>query len=61
MNVLAICLSLFVPWLVFCAVLALLSFQFHFRSPLLCHMALWLSGSILAIVWLMAIVRKVRP
>jgi hypothetical protein len=61
MNVLAICLSLFVPWFVFCAVLALVSFRFHFRSPTLCYMILGLSGSILAIVWLTAIVRKVRP
>jgi hypothetical protein len=61
MNLLAIGLSLFVPWLVFCAVSALLSFRFHFRSPTLCHMVLGLSGSILAIVWLMAIVPNVRP
>lgn len=33
MNVVAICMGQFVPWLIFSTVLALLSFSWHYRSP----------------------------
>lgn len=38
MNVLALCLSLFVPWVIFCAVLALLSFGSHYHLPIVTAM-----------------------
>jgi len=37
-NIYAICVSLFVPWLMFTFLNALLSFQTHYTSPALCYM-----------------------
>lgn len=37
MNVLAICLNVFVPWLIFCGIFAMLSFDMHYRKPATCR------------------------
>jgi len=37
MNIVAVLLSLFVPWLLFCFVDAVLSFSIHYRQPLLAY------------------------
>lgn len=37
MNVVAVCVGLFVPWLVFCGVYAMLTFSWHYRYPALCQ------------------------
>jgi len=37
MNVLAICLNLFVPWIIFCGVFAMLSFDMHYKKPATCR------------------------
>jgi len=33
MNLVAICLNIFIPWFLFCALYAVLSFSFHYQHP----------------------------
>jgi len=47
LNVVAICLNVFVPWLVFCVVTALLSFVTHFVKPYLCHVLIAVTLAVL--------------
>merc|ERR1719440_2536779 len=37
LNVVAILVALFVPWLLYCTVLGLLSFNIHYKNPQLCY------------------------
>jgi len=50
MNINAVCLSLFMPWLIFVSVYALFSFQIHYASPVLCYL-LAFAGLALAIAF----------
>lgn len=47
LNVIAISLAVFVPWLVFCLVLAMLSFHMHYLQPSACKTILIVVGVVL--------------
>lgn len=50
MNMLAISLNLFVPWIIFCLICALLSFEMHYTQPSLCQTIVVILGTFLVIV-----------
>lgn len=37
LNIFAICLNIFMPWILFCLVAAMLSFEMHYTKPELCQ------------------------
>merc|ERR1719188_819370 len=37
LNVVAVCLNLYVPWIVFCLVLCMLTFFMHWKAPSACY------------------------
>lgn len=49
-NVVAVCISQFVPWLIFSAILALVSFTWHYRSPSLVATSVWGLGITLGLL-----------
>jgi hypothetical protein len=60
-NVVAIGLSLFMPWLLFCLIFAMLSFSWHFRVPVVCETIAWIVGlffGIMVVLTFLSIVRK---
>eukprot|EP00929_Paragymnodinium_shiwhaense_P119089 TRINITY_DN90977_c0_g1_i1.p1 TRINITY_DN90977_c0_g1~~TRINITY_DN90977_c0_g1_i1.p1 ORF type:complete len:336 (+),score=71.03 TRINITY_DN90977_c0_g1_i1:102-1109(+) len=60
MNIAAICLSLFAPWLLFCAIHALLSFRIHYDMPAICYIFAGACFIALASVWAHTFFQKVR-
>jgi len=42
LNIVAICISLFVPWLLFCIVYWAMSFSLHYKNPFLCYVVVLL-------------------
>jgi hypothetical protein len=38
MNITAVCLALFLPWIIFTVMYSLFSFDLHYKSPALCYM-----------------------
>merc|ERR1719379_2113014 len=43
MNVMAMALSLFLPWFLYVFVYAIMSFSLHYRHPWLCYLLVWLA------------------
>jgi hypothetical protein len=37
MNIIGVCVSLFVPWVLFSVIYAVMSFSMHYHQPALCH------------------------
>lgn len=60
MNIAAICVSLFVPWLVFCGAHALQSFSLHYNLPLLCDIFSVTALVVLGVVWAMSFYAKLK-
>merc|ERR1719158_1582718 len=41
MNLVAICLNIFLPWALFCVVYAVMSFSLHYQHPILAYFVLF--------------------
>jgi len=54
LNLVAICQCLFVPWIVFCAVYAVMSFSLHYSQPALCYLVVACCGVFVLLVGFMA-------
>jgi hypothetical protein len=38
MNITAVCMALFMPWILFTIIYSLFSFDLHYQSPALCYL-----------------------
>lgn len=53
MNVWAICINVFVPWIAFCLVFAMMSFEMHYKTPDACQTILMITVIVLALALLL--------
>lgn len=55
LNVLAILVSLFMPWLLFCFMYWTMSFSLHYKNPFVCYLLVLLGLCVVAIVGVLAL------
>jgi len=60
LNIVSICLTLFVPWLTFSLLFAMLTFSMHYRSASLCRTIAIIAGVVYALMALYAILSLIR-
>lgn len=60
MNVVAVTLSLFMPWVIFMLVSAMLSFSVHYKSPGICSAVVTVLGVLLTALFLISAVNLYR-
>lgn len=54
LNIVAVGLSLFVPWLIFVLIYAVASFSVHYTAPAVCNIVIGLTGIILVLLCLLS-------
>lgn len=60
MNIAAIVLAFFAPWLTFCLSHALMSFRIHYELPLICDIVTTAILIIVSAIWAMSFYQKVK-
>jgi len=54
LNIIAILISLFVPWLLFCVMYWAMSFSLHYKNPFVCYLLVFLGLCVVGIVGILA-------
>jgi len=54
LNIVALLVALFVPWLIFCAMYWTMSFSLHYRNPFLCYFLVLVGLCVVLIIGLLA-------
>merc|ERR1719498_1165103 len=60
MNLVAVCLNIFLPWFLFCGVYAVLSFSFHYQHPSWAWIIVWMSYLVVVVAGFLAFRTKKR-
>jgi hypothetical protein len=50
LNIVAILISLFLPWLIFCLVFWVVSFSLHYKNPFVCYVIMFLALSAVLVI-----------